>query len=292
MADRAPAWVVPVMRAGYAARGVVYVLVGFLALRAAWRGGQAEGAQGALATLTDEAWGTAVLWAIAIGLFCYAAWRLIDAWLDLDRHGAEAKGIVARMALVVTGVVHAMLGIYAIHLATAGRGAGGGEGEGQERWTAWLLSQPFGRWIVIAIGAAVIGAGIYYAYKGIAEKYKERLRYTRTVERLDPACKLGLVAQGAVVGMIGVFLLWAGWTSDPSEAGGLAQAFEAVRQAAFGRVLLGLLALGMIGFAIECFIEAAYRVVPARAGSDVATLASRARAGLARAEAEARTRLS
>jgi hypothetical protein len=280
------------MRAGYAARGVVYVLVGFLALGAAWRGGQAEGAQGALATLTDEAWGTAVLWAIAIGLFCYAAWRLIDAWLDLDRHGAEAKGIVARTALVVTGAVHAMLGVYAVHLATAGRGAGGGEGEGQERWTAWLLSQPFGRWIVIAIGAAVIGAGIYYAYKGIAEKYKERLRYTRTVERLDPVCKLGLVAQGAVVGMIGAFLLWAGWTSDPSEAGGLAQAFEAVRQAAFGRVLLALLALGMIGFAIECFIEAAYRVVPARAGPDVATLASRARAGLARAEAEARTRLS
>ena len=292
MAERAPAWVVPVMRAGYAARGAVYVLVGFIALRAAWRGGQAEGAQGALTSLKDASWGTAILWAVAIGLFCYAAWRLIDAWLDLDRHGTEAKGIVARLGLVVTGVVHAALGVYAIHLVTAGGGSGGGEGEGQERWTAWLLSQPFGRWIVVAIGIVVIGAGVYYGYKGLAEKYKEHLRYSRTVERLDPACKFGLVAHGVVVGIIGAFLLWAGWTSDPSEAGGLAQAFETVRQQAFGRVLLGLLALGMLGFAIECFVEAAYRIVPARAGSDVTTLASRARAGAARANAEARTRLS
>lgn len=289
MADRAPAWVVPVMRAGYSARGIVYVLVGFIALHAAWRGGQAEGAQGALASLKDVGWGTAILWAVAIGLFCYAAWRLIDAWLDLDRHGAEAKGIVARAGLVVTGLVHAALGIYTIHLVTAGGDGGSASGGGgQERWTAWLLSQPFGRWIVIAIGLAVIGAGVYYGYKGIAEKYKERLRYTPMVERLDPACKFGLVAHGIVIAIIGVFLLWAGWTSDPSNAGGLAQAFEAVRQASFGRILLGLLALGMIGFAIECFIEAAYRIVPARAGTDATTLASRARAGAARARAEAR----
>lgn len=290
MTERAPAWVVPVMRAGYAARGLVYVLVGFIALRAAWRGGQAEGTQGALASLTDEPWGTALLWVIAVGLFCYAAWRLIDAWLDLDRHGSKAKGVVARLGLVVTGAVHAALGIYTIHLVTAG-GSGGGGG-GQERWTAWLLSQPFGRWIVVAIGAAVIGAGIYYGYKGLAEKYKEHLRFTSMVERLDPVCKFGLVAHGIVIAIVGVFLLWAGWTSDPSEAGGLAQAFEKVRQAAFGRVLLGLLALGMIGFAIECFIEAAYRIVPARAGPGVVTLAARARAGASRATSEARTRLS
>jgi hypothetical protein len=290
MAQMAPAWVVPVMRAGYAARGIVYVLVGFLALRAAWFGGQAEGAEGALASLTDESWGALLLWAVAVGLFCYAAWRLIDAWLDLDRYGSEAKGIAARLGLVVTGVIHASLGVYAVHLVTAG--GGGGEGQGQERWTAWLLSQPFGRWIVVAVGLGVIGAGIYYGYKGVSERYKERLRYTRAVERLDPVCKAGFVAQGVVIAIIGGFLLWAGWTSDPSEAGGLAQAFETVRQAAFGRILLALLALGMIGFAIECFIEAAYRIVPARAGDDVTTLASRARHGAARAVAKAGARLS
>jgi hypothetical protein len=189
--------------------------------------------------------------------------------------------------MVATGLIHAALGVYVVQLAL--RGGGGGSGEGSEqRWTAWLMSQPFGRWIVIAIGVAVIGAGIYYAWKGIAEKYKEHLRWTRAVERLDPLCKLGFVAYGVVIAMVGGFLLWAGWTHDPSEAGGLEQAFETVRGAAFGRVLLGLLGLGLIGFAVENFIEAAWRIVPARAGGDVATLAARARQGAARVEARMR----
>ena len=289
MAERAPAWVVPVMRAGYAARGIVYVLVGWLALLAAWHGGKAEGAQGALGTLTDESLGAALLWVIAIGLFCYAAWRVIAAWMDLERHGAEAKGIAARIGMVATGVIHAALGIYAIQLAMSGDGSGGGGGD-EQRWTAWLMSQPFGRWLVVAVGAAVIGAGIYNGWKGVTEKYKEHLRYTPTVERLSPMCKLGFIAHGVVIAMIGGFLLWAGWTHDPSEAGGLEQAFATVREAAFGRVLLGVLAVGLLGFAIENFIEAAWRVVPARAGADVTTLATRAQGGVARVAAAVRPR--
>lgn len=288
MPDRAPAWVVPVMRAGYAARGIVYVLIGALAILAAWNGGRAEGTKGALSSLTGNTWGMALLWIIGAGFFCYAAWRIIAAWMDLERHGSETKGIIARLGMVVTAVIHAALGVYAIRLAM---GSGGGDdSQSQEHWTAWLLSQPFGRWIVIAIGAAVIGAGIYYGYKGVAEKYKEHLRWTTTIERLDPLCKGGLVAYGIVIAMIGGFLLWAGWTSDPSEAGGLDQAFSTVRSAAFGRVLLGVLGLGLIGFAIENFIEAAYRIVPARAGADVMTLAARARRGVARAGAGVRSR--
>ncbi len=284
MPDRAPAWVVPVMRAGYTARGIVYILVGALAMLAAWHGGQAEGTKGALSSLTGKTWGMALLWVIGIGFFCYAAWRVIAAWMDLERHGTEAKGIVARLGMLATAVIHAALGIYVIQLVM-GSGGGTDDSQSQEDWTAWLLSQPFGRWIVMAIGLVVIGAGIYYAYKGVAEKYKEHLRWTETVERLDPLCKLGFVAYGLVIAMIGGFLLWAGWTSDPSEAGGLDQAFATVRQAAFGRVLLGVLGLGVIGFAIENFIEAVYRVVPARAGADVTTLATRARMGAARQRA-------
>lgn len=287
-ADRAPAWVVPVMRAGYAARGVVYVLVGALAILAAWNGGQAEGAKGALSGLTGETWGTALLSLIGAGFFCYAAWRFIAAWMDLERHGSDAKGIVARLGLLATGVIHAGLGIFVVQLVL-GQGGGSG-GQSEEDWTAWLLSQPFGRWLVIAVGAVVIGAGIYYGYKGIAEKYKEYLRWSQMVERLDPLCKAGLLAYGFVIVMIGGFLLWAGWTSDPSEAGGLDQAFATVRQQPFGRVLLGVLGLGVLGFAIENFIEAVYRIVPARAGTDVTTLAARAGRGASRAGAKMRAR--
>ncbi len=283
MPDRAPAWVVPVMRAGYSARGVVYVLVGALAILAAWRGGRAEGAKGALSSLNGSGWGSALLWVIAIGLFCYAVWRLIAAWMDLERRGSEAKGIFARLGLVATGVIHAALGVYVVQLAARGFGSGGGSS--QREWTAWLMSKPFGQWLVVAVGLAVVGAGIYYAWKGIAEKYKEHLRWTRAVERLDWLCKFGFVCYGLVIAIVGCFLVWAGWTHDPSEAGGLQQALSTVHEAAFGQVLLGLLGLGVLGFATENFIEAMYRVVPARAGADITTLAARARQAGARAGA-------
>ena len=275
------------MRAGYAARGVVYVLIGGIALLAAWSGGQAEGPKGALFSLRDEPWGMAMLAVIGLGFFCYAAWRVMAAWMDLERHGSNAKGMLARAALVVTGVVHAALGIYALRLAVA-NSSGSEDGQSEQRWTAWLMSQPFGKWLVIAVGLIVIGAGVYYAWKGIGEKYKEHLRYTPTVERLDPLCKFGLVAYGLVIGIIGGFLIWAGWTSDPSEAGGIEQALATVHQAAFGRVLLGILGLGMIAFAFENFIEAIYRVVPAAAGPGVTTWASRAQRAASAAGARLR----
>jgi hypothetical protein len=108
------------------------------------------------------------------------------------------------------------------------------------------------------------------------------------VERLDPVCKFGWTANGVVVAILGGFLVWAGWTLDPSRAGGFAEAFAIVRQAAFGRVLLLTLGLGFVAFAVECFVEAVYRIVPARHGTDVPTLArARAAARLAAAEAGA-----
>ena len=101
-------------------------------------------------------------------------------------------------------------------------------------------------WIVIGVGIGFIAAGSLVWLQGVAEKYKERLRDTPDVERLDPVCKFGWTAYGVVIVILGCFLVWAGWTLDPSHAGGLADAFAAVRQAVFGRLLLGVLAFGVI----------------------------------------------
>lgn len=281
MPEPAPAWVVPAMRAGYLARGTVYGLVGVLALRAAWHGGYAEGASRALGELNHGGAGEIVLWLIVGGCFGFALWGLLAAWMDLDCRGRDLKGIFARLDLAGTGVLYAAIGVYVLHLAALG--GGGGDGNSRERWTGWLLSKPLGPWIVIAIGMGFIAAAIWYGYKALAEKYKERLRDTPTVERLDPVCKFGWIAYGVVVGILGCFLIWAGWTVDPEHAGGLADAFATVRQAAFGRVMLGVLAVGVISFAVECFVEAVYRVVPARHGVDAPTLATRARAAKAAA---------
>jgi len=272
MAEKAPYWVVPVMRTGYAARGAVYLVVGGLALTAAISGGEAEGTTGALEQLRSQSWGVIALWAIGLGLLCFMVWRVIDAKMDLETYGTGLKGIVARGGQAVTGVIHGALGLWAIALAL-GMGTGGGD---TQSWTARLLAQDYGPWIVGLVGATVVGAGIYYFYKAYSEKYKSHLRRTELTEKLDPAAKAGLVAHGVAVALIGGFLIYAGVTASPEEAGGLGKAFDTVRSVAFGRILLILLASGLIAFALFCFMEAVYRIVPARAGPDVKTLAARA----------------
>lgn len=279
MADGALGWVVPVMRAGYFARAVVYTVVGGLALTAALRGGEAEGTTDALAELQAHWWGTPLLWLIAVGLWAYLVWRLVDAALDLEEYGHDLRGLVARAGLVVTGLIHGAIGVSVAALALRG-GEGGGEGGGggdTQGATAQLMAMPLGPGLVVAAGLLTIGAGVYYGYKGISEKYKAHIRVTPTARRLDPVLKFGCIAEGVVIGVIGVLLCYAGWTVEPEAAGGLGEALGHIRAAPFGRVLLGVVAVGLVAFAVENAVEGIYRVIPRCDGPDVMTLARRAK---------------
>ncbi|WP_281966884.1 DUF1206 domain-containing protein [Roseovarius nanhaiticus] len=275
MANKAPAWVVPVMRAGYGARGLVYLTVGALALWAVFWGGAAQGTQNALADLKQVTFGYVALWLIGLGLIAYMVWRLIDAAMDLEDEGSDAKGIFARLAQAVTGLIHGILGLSIIRL---GMGQGGSGGNGAENWTAKLMSLPYGPSLVAIVGAVVIGAGIYYVQKGLRGKYREDIRITPVTRKLDPLMKAGFVAEGVIVGTIGGFLLYAGLTSDPGEAGGVGQALGYIRALDYGAFLFAALALGLLCFALENMVEAVYRILPRYAGPDVSTLASRAKA--------------
>lgn len=274
MPDKAPAWVVPLMRFGYASRGAVYLIVGVLALMAAIWGGQTDGTQGALAQLKAEPMGNVALWIIAVGLMAFAIWRLVAAAMDLDDHGSDGKGTLARLGQAITGLIHAALGI-SVAIMAAGSSSGGG-GSGAEGWTAKLMSMPFGQILVGLVGAVTIGAGGYYGYKAMSEKYKAHLRLTPLTQKLDPVMKAGLIAHGIVVVIIGGFLIYAAIMAEPGQAGGLQQTFDTVRSVAFGRFLLIALAAGVVCFAVFCFIEAVYRIVPRRAGPNVRTLAHKA----------------
>ncbi|CUH76577.1 DUF1206 domain-containing protein [Tropicibacter naphthalenivorans] len=273
MSDKAPAWVVPVMRAGYSARGVVYTVVGGLALLAAVQGNPAQGTTDALADLRAMPWGFAALWAIAVGLWAYTAWRLIDAFMDLEDYGHDVKGMLARAGLVITGLIHATIGLSVATTAIGGSASGGGTQSATQK----LMALPYGPVLVGLVGIATVGAGIYYAYKGYAETYKDHIRVTPTARKLDPVMKFGCIAEGAVVTIIGTLILIAAWRTDPAQAGGVGEALGEIRSVAYGRILLGVVALGLIGFAVENFVEAAYRIVPRRAGRDVMTLAHRAK---------------
>lgn len=251
-----------VARTGYAARGVVYVLVGGLALLSAvGMGGSTEDSKGALSSVMDSPGGWVLLVIIGIGLLGYATWRFLQGTLDTDRHGDDAKAWLVRGGLVISGITHVFLGVWAIRRAV-GNVAGGSEGSSRESWTAWLLEQPLGQWMVGAVGVAIIGAGIAQAIKGWKEKFKDRLDTSeQLVHKLSPVCRFGLIARGVAFAIIGSFFIYAAWTYDPSQAGGLKQAFDMIRSVAFGQILLGVMALGLLSFAVYSFIEAWYRKI-------------------------------
>jgi hypothetical protein len=281
-------WVMPIMRAGYAARGLVYFTVGGVAVWSAWTaGGSGQGTQGALATLRDEPFGQILLWIIAVGLWAYMVWRVLDALFDLEDYGEGAKGFFSRAALIATGIIHGVLGASVASMAMGGGSSGSDSGGGTQSMVSQLMSSPGGQWLVGIVGLATIGGGIYYAWKGFARKYKGDIVNTSTTERLEPVLRAGFIAQGIVVGIVGVLITYAAITTDPSQAGGVGAALEQIRSAPFGRFLLIAIGLGVIGFAIENVIEAIYRVVPKLRDPDTQTMAMSAEAKAKRAGRQA-----
>lgn len=277
--SNAPDWVVPVMRAGYAARGLVYLILGGLTLSAAFSGGDTEGTKGAVETLRGAPLGQVLLWLVALGFVCYGVWRLIAAYYDLERRGDDEEGIAKRFALVATGLIHMALGFGIAALALGIGGSSGGGGSGASNWTAKVLQMPGGKWIVGIAALAIIGGGIHYILKGWQKKYKRYIESNEKTRKLQPLLRWGFVSYGIVLIIVGVFLFFAAINSDPSNAKGIGGALEYIRGLTGGRFLLGLIALGIIGFGIENFVESRYRVV---AGVDydgeVKTMAEEAKA--------------
>ncbi|TDL83543.1 DUF1206 domain-containing protein [Palleronia sediminis] len=273
MSDRDFGWAVPIMRAGYAGRALVYFTVAGFSLWALWQGGSAKGTSSALARLETTTGGGVVLFLIFVGMVAYAVWRLLDAAYDLEAYGSDGEGTVARLGMLVTGAVHLAIGIAAFSLLFS---TGGGGGSSITSAVGAILGWPGGRWILGIGGLVVIGAGIFYAYKGIAEKYRAHLRSNEFTRNWNWVLKLGLIAQGGVIAVIGGLILYAAMRADPQEAGGVGAAFSWISEQAYGQILVAAVCVGLVCFGIFCAVNARYRIVNRAAGDDIETLAGRA----------------
>ncbi len=253
-------------RLGYAARGLIYVIVCWFALVAALGsgGGGTTDSEGALREILSQPLGSALLFVVGVGLIGYALWRVVQAVKDPDRLGSDAKGLAARGGMLVSAAAHVLLAVFAFGLIfTIGIGGGGGDG-GTRDWTATLMRQPFGQWLVGLVGVAVIGAGVAHILKGWQRRYERYLQMgPRDMERVGPICMFGLIARGVVFLIIGGFLVVAAWQADPNEARGLAGALRAVQEQPWGWVPLGVVGLGLIAFGIYGGIQAVYRRIDA-----------------------------
>jgi len=263
------------MRAGYAGRGIVYLVVAGFSLYAIWLGGEAKGTSDALAQLETTTWGGAVLLAIGLGMAAYALWRILDAVYDLEHEGDDAKGLLARTGMVVTGVLHLAVGFLAFLLLFTAKGDSGEGGGGSTiaDIMAAIMKWPYGTILVAAIGAVTIGAGVYYIVKAVRQSYRRKLYANDFTRRFDPVLRVGVAAQGVVVTIIGGLILWAGLTADPQKAGGMGESFGWLSGQVYGQLLVTGICIGLLGFAAFLFVNAAYRIVPAVAGDEASSLA-------------------
>lgn len=271
MDNEALAWTVPVMRAGYVGRGLTYLVVAGVSLWAIWHGGEAHGPAAALASLETTTGGGIVLLLIFLGLLSYAVWQGLAAVLDLNGHGTDAKGIVARGAMTVSGLVHLSLSIAALTLLLT---AGGTEGESRLRESVGtVMGWPGGRWLVGLAGLAVMGAGLKYLSEAWTLGYERYLSASPFTSRWRTGLRVGAAAHGVAIGIIGFLFLLAAWYANPSQAGGLDQAFDWLHDRPQGRALVALLCLGLLAFSLFCFVNARWRFVPRVSGDKSETLA-------------------
>jgi hypothetical protein len=192
-------------RIGYTARGVVYMIVGWFAVLAAFgSGGGTTGTRGALYSLLTQPFGYGLLGAVALGLFCFSLWRLLQALLDADRLGTDWRAAMRRTGFAVSAAVNAALAVSAVALLL-GLSSGAGDGEGSTKdWTAYLLSAPFGRWMVGALGLIVVGTGLAVALKAWKGTFKEKLAVHGDARAwVVPMGRLGFFARAVVLLILG-----------------------------------------------------------------------------------------
>jgi Domain of Unknown Function (DUF1206) len=259
-------WAQRLARFGHLARGVTFCLVGVLALEVAFGlGGKITDRQGALQTLADDPFGRAVLGALAVGLGGYALWCFAQALLGEKLETGEDVSVWKRIGSVGKGVIYSGLCIVCATLAMQADEPGGGGNKEEDRVTARILEQPAGRWLVAAIGIAIVGAGVFNFFRAVTQRFRKDLKEQqmgRTERRWYIATGVvGHFARATVFTLAGLFLLKAAYEYDPKEAIGLDGALAKVARAEYGTVLLVLVASGLFAYGLFSIVQARYRKV-------------------------------
>jgi hypothetical protein len=262
VAHQASPWIGRLSRLGMACAGLLYVIVGVLAIELALgAGGKATDRTGALHEIAQKSWGTVLLIVLAVGFGGYALWRFAVAVVGEKVETKEEFGWGKRLWYAARGAFYAFL-CYTVVALLLGSGSSSGNEKGQ---TEAVFDWPGGRWLVGALGLGVFGWGLGSAYRGLSKKFKDDLR----TEQMSPGVErwatragvAGYLARAVVFVLVGVFMIRAAVQYDPQEAVGVDGALQKLSDQTFGPLLLGAVAAGLVAFGLFYFVRALYREV-------------------------------
>jgi hypothetical protein len=257
----ARAWIVGLGRLGYAAQGVVYLILGTLACRAAMQGhAETPDHHSAFEKLADGPFGKTMLSIVALGLAGYAVWRFIQTVRDTENKGSDLKGLTFRFGYFVSAITHFFLAVTAARMVDSSSTS---HGATEESLTAQLMAQPFGRWLAGLIGLAVIGFALYQFYASYKAKFREHLN-THEMSATERtwairAGRWGLAAHAVTFLIIGGFLVHAAVKADPGKAQGLGDALQTLENQPFGPWLLLIVGAGLLLYGVFQLTQARYR---------------------------------
>ncbi|HEY5723285.1 MAG TPA: DUF1206 domain-containing protein [Allosphingosinicella sp.] len=243
-------------RLGFAARGLMYIVIGWLALMA----GRSEDAKGALEYLNDGA-SKPLLALMAVGFLFYGLWRLANAWVDGDGHGSDPKGKAVRAGGAASGLIHLGFFTYSVRLLF-GDGGGEGGGDSAREGAATAMTLPGGWTLVIAASLCLLVVGGVQLIKAARASFLKHLDSRAAgADWARLSGRIGYASRGIVFLIVAWFIGRAAWHERASEAGGMDAALASLPDTfrlvvAFGLMLFGLFSL----------IEARHRVIadPAR----------------------------
>jgi hypothetical protein len=247
-------------RAGLTARGIVYILIGWVAVLVALGHGSHEAdQQGALQLLAGKPYGSVSLWLLGIGFAAYALWSLGEAAYGVTGEGKRAG---PRLRSLGQAVIYASLAYLTFKVIS---GTQGSQSRQQQDVTASLMRHPGGRWLVGIIGLIIVIIGLVLVTQGIRRRFMKYLRTSRmsaqTLRIVRLLGTVGTVARGVVVALVGVLMIDAAVSHNAATSGGIDKALLSVRNQPAGPVLLVLVALGLVIFGVYGLCEARWRRV-------------------------------
>ncbi len=247
-------------RAGLTARGIIYLLIGWVAIEVAvGHSGREADQAGALQLLASQPFGLVLLWLLAAGFAAYALWRLSEAAFGVtgDRPGAGPRLKSLGRAVVYAGFAYLTFSVIS--------GRPGSQSREQQDVTARVMQHPGGQWVVAIAGVAVVIIALVLISEGVRRTFLKYLSLARLGRRARRAVELlgmiGTIARGVVFALAGVLVVDAAVTHDPAQSGGIDKALLTLRGQPLGEILLLIAALGLVTFGVYGLCEARWRKV-------------------------------
>jgi hypothetical protein len=249
-------------RMGLAGYGLLHLAVAWLAVQIALGKAHDSGDQsGAFRTVASQPFGKVVLVLVIVGLGAMAIWQLLLAFNGhRDKRGAARA--FERIASAARAVIYTALAVTAEKVVT---GAPASSADQQQSATAGVMASPTGVFLVALAGLAVLAVGIGMVWYGWKHKFEEKLLVSRMSAQARTLARhlgqAGYAAKGAAFGIVGLLLLDAAVSHNPSKSRGLDSALHTLAQQPFGVVLLLAVAVGFAAFGLYCFFQSRYRKV-------------------------------